>query len=195
MGERQYVKAIDDGTFILGSKHPPGDPPHFDEEFAAFIVNENKIYIKSGYGKYLKIENNVVLGRSDAAGALEVFEPVWEDGKMAVLAANNCFLSIDDEDDALVAVRKKVTEKEVCIIRSNAYRGEVISKNANIEEKTEDLAQIELNYVKQFQKFQDKKIRLCQDDKKELEQAKGSGKLHESLLDRRSKMKSDKFCK
>ena len=114
---------------------------------------------------------------------------------MAIQAANGCFLSIDEEDDTLVAVRKKVGPSEICVIRSNAYRGEVISKNAPIEEKVEDIEQIEENYVRKFQKFQDKKLRICTESKKELKKAKEEGKLHESLLDRRSKMKADRYCK
>lgn len=138
------------------------------------------------------------MGRSDAAGLQECFEPIWgEDGKMAIQASNNCFLSIDQEDDQLIAVHKSIGSSGtgVCVVRSNAFRGEIISKNAPIEEKVDDLDQIELNYVKKFQKFQDKKTRLCQDDKKDLKLAKDGGKLHESLLDRRSKMKSDRYCK
>jgi protein FRG1 len=162
----------------------------------AFIINDSKIYIKSGFGKYLKVEsNNVITGRSDAAGTLECFEPVWEDGKMALQAANGCFLSIDQEDDTLVAVRKKVTPNEICVIRSNAFRGEIISKNAPIEEKVEDIEKIEEDYVRRFQKFQDKKLKICTDSKKELKKAKEQGKLHEGLLDRRSKMKADRYCK
>ncbi|CRK90435.1 CLUMA_CG004123, isoform A [Clunio marinus] len=195
-GEHRFVKALDDGTFTLSAPHPKGEGPSFDEEFSSFIVNESKIYIKSGYNKYLKPEaDGVITGRSDAAGEKEAFEPIWENGKMALLAANNSFVSIDEEDDALVAIRKAVGPNEVCIIRSNAYRGEVVSSSAPIEEKIEDLKQVELNYVKKFQKFQDKRIKLCEDDKKELKKAKESGKLHESLLDRRSKMKADRYCK
>lgn len=195
-GEHRFVKALDDGSFTLSVKHAKGEGPAFDEEFSAFIVNESKIYIKSGFGKYLKPESDgVVTGRSEAAGEKESFEPIWQDGKMALQAANNCFVSIDPEDDALVALRKTVGANEVCVIRSNAFRGEVISSSAPIEEKIEDLDQVELNYVKKFQKFQDKKIKLCKDDVKELKQAKETGKLHESLLDRRSKMKADRYCK
>jgi protein FRG1 len=189
---------VDDGTFVLGAKHAKGEGPAFDEQFMAFIVNENKIFIKSGFGKYLKVDSNdVIVGRSDAAGEKESFEPIWQDGKMAIQAANNCFLSIDDEDDQLVAVSKSISSSGtgICVIRSDAYRGEVISKNAPIEEKIEDLDQIEVNYVKKFQKFQDKKMRLCTESKEELVKAKDSGKLHEGLLDRRSKMKSDRYCK
>lgn len=195
-GEHRFIKALDDGTFTLSAPHPKGEGPAFDEEFSAFIVNESKIYIKSGFGKYLRPESDgVVTGRSEAAGEKEAFEPIWENGRMALLASNGCFVSVDEEDDALVALRKAVGANEVCVIRSNAYRGEVISSSAPIEEKIEDLDQVELNYVKKFQKFQDKKIKLCTEDTKELKKAKEQGKLHESLLDRRSKMKADRYCK
>lgn len=72
--EGQYIKSLDDGTFTLGIKHPKGEAPSFDEELTAFIINDSKIYIKSGYGKYLKVEtNNVITGRSDAAGTLVLY--------------------------------------------------------------------------------------------------------------------------
>lgn len=173
-----------------------GEGPPIECEFSSFIVNGDKIYLKSGFGKYLRPESDgVITGRSDAAGMKEAFEPVWQDGKMAFLCSNKKFCSVDREDEAFVALKNSVGPDEVCIIRSNAYRGEVLSKNAPIEEKVEDLDTIELNYVKKFQKFQDKKTKVCLEDKVELKKAKDAGKLHESLLDRRSKMKADRYCK
>jgi protein FRG1 len=63
------------------------------------------------------------------------------------------------------------------------------------EERADDLKNVELNYVKKFQKFQDKKIKLSSGDVKDLHAAKDEGYLHEKLLDRREKMKSDRYCK
>lgn len=166
-GEHRFVKALDDGTFTLSAPHPKGEGPAFDEEFSAFIVNESKIYIKSGFGKYLKPESDGVLtGRSEAAGEKESFEPIWQDGKMALSAANGCFVSIDPEDDALVALRKSVGANEVCIIRSNAFRGEVISASAPIEEKIEDLDQVRIIILLHIDKFN----KLSQSGRAELRQ-------------------------
>lgn len=50
-------------------------------------------------------------------------------------------------------------------------------------------------FSKKFQKFQDKKIKINPDDKKDLKKAQKEGNFHEAMLDRRSKMKADRYCK
>jgi hypothetical protein len=46
-----------------------------------------------------------------------------------------------------------------------------------------------------FQSYEDRKWKINPDDKAELSRARTEGRLHESLLDRREKMKADRFCK
>lgn len=191
-----YIRALDNGLFTLGPPHTIGEGPAPEEILTAILINESKVAFKSGYGKYLKIEkDNTITGRSDAVAAMEQFEPVFENGKTAILAANGCFLSIDPEDDALVALRKQVGAEEILTIRSCNVRVLEEVDDVPVEEKEDDLGQVEINYVKKFQKFQDKKMRVCAEDKEELKKAKAEGLLHEALLDRRSKMKADRYCK
>lgn len=52
-----------------------------------------------------------------------------------------------------------------------------------------------MNFSKKFQKFQDKKLKINQDSRDNLMTARVEGNLHETLLDRRSKMKADRYCK
>ncbi|KAH8303560.1 hypothetical protein KR018_003269 [Drosophila ironensis] len=215
-GDRCYLKALDNGLFTLGAPHNAGNGPDPEEIFTAFPINDRKVAFKSGYGKYVKIEKDgMVTGRSEAVGSMEQWEPVFEviasqlpllsaqnyyvfpylfkDNRMALLSETGHFMSIDPEDDACVALRKKVGEHEVCKVRSNAVRDVVIDTEPT-EEKG-DLGEVERNYVKKFQKFQDKKMRINANSVKELEDAKAQGSLHETLLDRRSKMKADRYCK
>lgn len=65
---------------------------------------------------------------------------------MALQAANNCFLAIDPEDDAVVALRKSVDDAEICTIRTCAERKPEEVDDAPAEEKG-NLTEVELNYV------------------------------------------------
>ena len=56
-----------------------------------------------------------------------MFEPVWEDGKCALLGANGKFLSVDD-DDLVLCSQNSVGPMEVIRIRSNKEREDVNKK-------------------------------------------------------------------
>lgn len=68
---------------------------------------------------------------------------------MALQAANGCFVSIDPEDDAVVALRKTVGEAEICTIRTCAVREANSDDETPVEEKG-SLAEVEINYVLVF---------------------------------------------
>ncbi|RZC35492.1 FRG1 -like [Asbolus verrucosus] len=194
-GKHTYVKALDSGLFTLGAPHDEGEGPSPEEVLTAVLIDDRKVAFKSGYGKYLRVEKNgVVTGRSDAIGAMEQWEPVFENGKMALQSYSDCFMSVDDEDDAVVARSRKASSDQMLHIRSQTVKDVNPLKDVPAEEQGA-LAQVEINYVKKFQKFQDKRLRICSEDKSELKKAKEEGTFHETLLDRRSKMKADRYCK
>jgi len=196
-GDRCYIKALDNGLFVLGPPHDEGDPPSPEEIFTAFPVGDTKLTLKSGYGKYLGVDRNgIVVGRSDAVSALEQWEPVFEEGKLALLAANSKFVSISPEDDGFYAESMTAGPEQVLKLRCNKICEDTDSKKKKIpEEEKGSIEQIEINYVKQFQKFQDKRMRINTDSRETLKAAKAEGNLHEALLERRSKMKADRYCK
>lgn len=81
-GNNCYVSALDNGLFTIGAPHDEGSGPSPEEIFTAFPAGENKFALKSGYGKYLGVtKEGTVIGRSDAVGTMEQWEPVFEDGK------------------------------------------------------------------------------------------------------------------
>lgn len=145
---RTYITALDNGLFALGAPHAVGEPPAPEEIFTALPVSETRVAFKSGYGKYLNVDKaGMVTGRSDAVGATEQFEPVFEGGRMALQsAANGCFVAVDPEDDAFVALRKAVGAAEVLTVRSSAVRELGEKDDAPTEEKG-DLSQVEINYM------------------------------------------------
>lgn len=77
--KHMYMKSLDDGSFTLGAPHNEGDGPDPEEIFTAIRINDDKIAIKSGYGKYLGVEKDgAITGRSDAVGAHEQWEPIFQ---------------------------------------------------------------------------------------------------------------------
>jgi len=199
-----YVRAMDNGLFVLAAPHQPGEDggPDQEEILVAIRSTEGKVAFKSGYGKYLSVDSQKrIIGRSDAIGEREIFEPVFQDGKLALLAPNNCFVSVDEEKDGLIVARNATAgTSEMLKIRSNvdpdAVRREKEASKIPEEERG-TIKDAEVKYVKKFQSFQDRKLRVAglQEGFGEVVKAKEDGRLHEVLLDRRSKMKSDKFCK
>ena len=197
--EFMYCHALDNGLFVLGAAHSSGEPPEQSELLTAIRIDDRYISFKSAYGKYLNVNSHgLVIGRSDAISPKEYFELEFDydyDGRKIYLkASNGKYVSVNHEGD-IVAMSEDKAECELRI-RSLAKRDANKSKNdLPTEEQADDLKNVEINYVKKFQKFQDKKIRLNKEDTKELEAAKEIGVLHEKMLDRREKMKSDRYCK
>jgi len=56
-----------------------GEGPSPEEVLTAFKVNDVKVALKSGYGKYLRVDKDgTVTGRSDAVGPMEHWEPIFQ---------------------------------------------------------------------------------------------------------------------
>ena len=57
-----------------------GEGPDPEEILTALRLSDTKIALKSGYDKYLSVSsNNTVVGRSDAIGPREQWEPIFQD--------------------------------------------------------------------------------------------------------------------
>ncbi|OAF65528.1 hypothetical protein A3Q56_06766 [Intoshia linei] len=191
---KKYVKQLDNGMLILGDETDGG--PQDVEVFTASIINE-KVTIKTGYEKYMGLmhlstqhsRTGNIEARSEAIGPREFWTPVFENNKCALLSANNLFLSLN-EDGKLMAIADKVDDDCIIKILSN---NTIKSSVAN--DDTKCMKQTEFNYIKKFQSFENNKYVINKESRRNLRSAKGEGKLYETLLNRREKMKSDKFCK
>ncbi len=57
-----------------------GEGPAETEVLTCVRISDQKIALKSGYGKYLSVDSKGrVVGRSDAIGSKEQWEPVFQD--------------------------------------------------------------------------------------------------------------------
>jgi protein FRG1 len=195
-----YMKAMDNGKFVLGAPHGDGEGPDPEEIMMAMRIGGEggggKVSFKSGFDRFLRLNKQEQMhGVSEAVGRLEEFEPVWQDGQCAVLGPNNKFLTAD-EDDLIVCSELKAGEGQIVRIRSNREKEDLNKKVVPVEERG-SVADVELKFTKKFMKFQDHKYkaRLDYESQGQILIAKDQGNLHETLLDRREKIKSDRMCK
>lgn len=196
VGSHCYMSAMDNGKFTLGAPRPQGQGPDLPEQLTGVVLSDTKVAFKTGFGKYLSVNrNNCVVGVSDAISSKEQWEPVFQEGKLALMAPNGCFMSLDSEGDFIASSRTAGTDE---IIKVRSFVERVFNKDKDdipTEEKSaKNLGECEVNYVKKFQSWQDQRLRISKEDKNTLEKAKTDGKLHGALLDRRAKMKSDRYC-
>lgn len=190
----KYIKPMDNGLFELGEQRDVGEGPDPVDILTAVPVGDNKIAFKSGYDKYLSVDSKgKVVGRSDAIGSKEQFEAVFQEGQLALMGANSCFMSVTSTDE-LLCESKTAGESEIVQIRSCSKK-EKKQKVDIPDEEQGKLRDAELNYVKKFQSFQDRRLKISKEDRKALKAARKEGDLHGVMLDRREKMKADRYCK
>lgn len=195
-----YAKAVSNGTVILGDPHPPGEGPEEEEIFTIVNAGTNSFALKSGFGRYLSVNSDrKITGLSEAIGEQESFLVSFEDGKTAISAANECFLSVEDGSDTrhIIARATWAGQRQMVTIRINFDPYKLALDQSNFKrEKPESgiLYEAEVGHIKKLQSggFEGQSLER---DKKQLKRARNEGRLHEALLDHRVKHKSDKYCK
>ncbi|KAG7447949.1 uncharacterized protein BT62DRAFT_979770 [Guyanagaster necrorhizus] len=155
----------------------------------------------TGEGKFLSCDmHGIVTSDRDARGPQEEWTPVlMPDGMVAFMNVYEKYLGIDEVAGGALQLRgdsEDVGFKERFWLKiQNKYK-----KEANEEEKkkTEGVAGPptidEPGSNRMFQAWGAGRSVVSKEDRKELKRARKEGRLAEAMLDRRAKLKSDRFC-
>ncbi|VDM54493.1 unnamed protein product [Angiostrongylus costaricensis] len=199
-GSGCYLSALDNGRFTIGMPHQKGSEPNPEEIFAVVKTPDDpKTSFKTGYGKYIGVDTDgSLVATAEAIGQRERFQVVFEEGKSAIQAVcNQLFLSMAVSKDGLIyVVSKRAGDEEMVNIRTNAQKTGPVDWRATEDKKSaKDCSQA---YVKMYQHSKvDTKCRNIPEevfDMKSVKRAQREGDLHETLLAKRIKTKSDRYC-
>ena len=79
LGDSHSSQCVVRGKIVRSFCSQSGEGPDPEEVLLAIRVTESKIALKSGFEKYLRVDKDaVVRGISDAVGAMEQWEPVFQ---------------------------------------------------------------------------------------------------------------------
>ncbi|XP_003383602.1 PREDICTED: protein FRG1-like [Amphimedon queenslandica] len=193
----RYLLALDTGYFTIGEERKEEEGPEDAEIFTLVQLSENKVALKSGYGRYLGVNSSgEVIGKAEAVAAREQWEAIFEEERFALCGCNHRFLTLTS-DNRIMAISEKAKDKEIMTLRTDVPVVKKGKSELEIEEEDahKDMEAFETGFVKKFQSFQDHKLRINKTSRDSLYSSMKDGKLHEALLDRREKMKADRYCK
>ncbi|KAL4001730.1 hypothetical protein ACH3XW_0485 [Acanthocheilonema viteae] len=195
-----YLAAMDNGRFTIGGPHLAGEGPNPEEMFTLIKTPDDMLVsMKTGFGKYIGVDSEGnLIATADAVGTRERMIVVFQEGKTAIQSAsNNLFLSTKSDTEGYVRVTSRKAEaNEMIKLRTDARKEGPVDWRT--EEDKKSAAECETSYVKMYQHskvaVKGKYINVNLDDKESVRRAQQEGNLHELLLERRVKTKSDKYC-
>ncbi|KAI8992515.1 FRG1-like family-domain-containing protein [Pilobolus umbonatus] len=151
--------------------------------------------LKSSQGKYLRSDKfGVVSCDSEAIGGQEEWRPVITEAGIAFENVHNKYLMVDEIAGGGLSIRADADEVGFCE-SFRVYCQSRFKYKPKTKKKSEASGGKELETVKKFQSWGGGKIVQTKEDRKELKKARTEGRLAEALLDRRAKVKADRYCK
>ncbi|PFH54200.1 hypothetical protein AMATHDRAFT_53065 [Amanita thiersii Skay4041] len=155
----------------------------------------------TGEGKFLSCDTHgLVSADREARGPQEEWTPVlFPDGMVAFMNIYEKYLGVDEVaggslqlrgDSEEVGFRERFWVKVQYKYKKEANEEEKKKKNVTTVEA--DLEEANLNRT--YQAWGAGRVVVSNEDKKGLKRAQKEGRLAEAMLDRRAKLKSDRFC-
>ncbi|KAI8812850.1 FRG1-like family-domain-containing protein [Cladochytrium replicatum] len=157
-----------------------------------------KICLTSAYQRYLSADKiGIPNCEREAIGPTEEWAVVAREDGFALQSAYDKFLAVGKDGTTARCDSEKVGSAEVFRIKCQAQFKSMPKRVKTDEELEAEMEEndLELEEIKKFHSHTLGKVVTSKEGLESLRRARKDGNLHEELLDRRSKLKSDKFCK
>ena len=167
------------------------EPSTVDDVILGQFIQNGIFGLKTAHGKYLGSDKfgALILFR-EALSPQEEWTPVIRDDGIGFLhSVYNKFLSVKKGEFRIDSDSMGFAETFIVRCQKNHNKGRDGGKR-----KTEQEVDINKIEEEQIRKFIGNKVTVKLSSNKELLKAKEEGRLHGELLEKRIKMKSDKFC-
>jgi len=154
----------------------------------------------TGEGKFLSCDKHgLVSADREARGPQEEWTPiVFPDGMVAFQNVYERYLAVDEIAGGTMALRGDSDEvgfaERFWVKIQNKYKREAHEEEKKKEGAMDEVSIDEASTNKMYQAWGAGRSITSVEDKKALKRAKKEGRLAEALLDRRAKLKSDRFC-
>ncbi|KAH9952055.1 FRG1-like family-domain-containing protein [Amylocystis lapponica] len=155
----------------------------------------------TGEGKFLSCDKHgLVSADREARGPQEEWTPVvFPDGMVAFMNVYEKYLGVDEVAGGTIALRGDSEEvgfaERFWVKIQSKYKKEAHEEAKQRKEGIADVTKIdETGTNKVYQAWGAGRSVVSVEDKKELKRARKEGRLAEAMLDRRAKLKSDRFC-
>ncbi|KAG0242053.1 hypothetical protein BGX31_000678 [Mortierella sp. GBA43] len=186
------------------------EPTAVNQVFVATMIpDSDRLTLKTYNGRYLSSDKHgVVSADSEAIGLLEEWTAVIrtdEEGGISFQNHYGKFLSIDEV--AAAEGKKGSSSSSGFQVRADSdvigfgeiFQAKIQARFRKKVKKTNEVRiatkDYELEQSRKFQTWNHGRVIVSQEDVGDLRKARKDGRMSEALLDRREKLKSDRYCK
>ncbi|KAI7863178.1 FRG1-like family-domain-containing protein [Spinellus fusiger] len=151
---------------------------------------------KSFNTKYLGCDKfGVVECNREAIGATEEWEPSFVEGGVVLKSALGKFLMIDEIAGGGFKIRADADTFGFCETFRVYCQARFKHKNKPERKTKTHSGKDEMDTLKKYQSWGNNQLKMTQDDSHTLKKARQEGRFSEAMLDRREKVKADRYCK
>ncbi|RUP36866.1 FRG1-like family-domain-containing protein [Jimgerdemannia flammicorona] len=164
---------------------------------ARIVGSPSSFSLKSSSGHYLSSDRfGAVTADREAIGPQEEWAPsVTEAGVAWQSAAYGKFLAVDEIAGGGFRLRADAEMVGYCETWRVLCQARFKRKVKVDAKEVKKAAEIEVDNIKKFQSWGAGRLKVTDKDARELKRAKLGGTLAEAMLDRREKVKADRYCK